>query len=120
MTVRCGFASGRALGTDDRDAQMTGSLAKFSDEALVAGTEESRRAAREDLLRQRRRHLAEGSNWPRLEFADLRFERYYVEHARTGERYRVYRGEIMSATYSPVVAWFVGTDGGPMFLEPAR
>lgn len=96
------------------------SMLGFSDADLVTGDDESRRRAREELRRQQRLRFAENSPWPRLNFADLNFERFYVEHAPTGERYRICRGEAMDTAYSPAVAWFIGTDGGPVFLEPAR
>ena len=91
-----------------------------SDTELVVGDDESRRRAREERRKQQRLHFAETSNWPRIDLADLRFERFVVENTRTGERYRVCRGEAMDANYTPAVAWFIGTDGGPVFLEPAR
>ena len=97
-----------------------GTIGRVHDEELVAGDEQSRRRTREERRKQQRLHFAESSNWPRLNLADLRFERFYVEHTPSGERYRVCRGEAMDATYSPAVAWFIGTDGGPVFLEPAR
>lgn len=67
---------------------------QFTDADLVTGTEESRRRAREELRRQRRLHFAESSSWPRLDLADLRFGRFYVEHTPSGTRYRVVRGEV--------------------------
>lgn len=111
--------------TDDRGEtvnlpQGMSTIGTFQDEELVAGDEESRRRAREERRRQQRLHFAESSNWPRLDLADLRFGRFVVEDTRTAERYRVCRGEVMDAAHSPVTAWFIGTDGGPVFLEPSR
>ena len=99
---------------------MKGTIGRFHDEALVAGDDETRQRAREDRRKQQRLHFAESSNWKRIDLADLQFGRYVVENVRTGERYRVCRGETIDAAYSPAVAWFIGTDGGPVFLEPAR
>lgn len=99
---------------------MNSTIGRFHDEELVTGDEESRQRAREEHRKQQRLHFAENSTWKRIDLADLRFERYLVENARTGERYRVCRGEAMDASYSPAVAWFIGTDGDPVFLEPAR
>ena len=92
----------------------------IADRELYEGDDDTRRRAREELRRQQRLHFAESSTWKRLNLADLRFERFYVEHAPSGERYRIVRGEVMDAHFTPAVAWFVGTDGGPVFLEPAR
>lgn len=91
----------------------------FSDEHLVTGDEESRRRAREELRTRQRLHLAESSSWKRIDLADLRFSRHFVEDTRTGERYRRYRGEVMDAMHTPVVAWAIRPDG-PVFLEPGR
>ncbi len=93
-------------------------LGGFSDEEFVTGDEESRRRAREDMRRQQRLHFAESSNWKRIDLADLRFGRI-VEDTRTGERYRVYRGEVFDAVNLPVIAWYISPEG-PVFLEPSR
>ena len=99
---------------------MSGTFGVFENEALLTGDEESRRRAREDLRRQQRMHFAEGSSWPRLDFADLRFARLHVEHMPSNQRYRIVRGEIADAIYAPAVtAWFI-RDGEVVFLEPAR
>ncbi len=57
--------------------------------ALVADEEERRRRAKEELRRQQRLHLAESSSWPRIDLADLRFDRHSVEDTSTGERFSV-------------------------------
>jgi hypothetical protein len=85
--------------------------------ALVTDDEERRRA-RAELRRQQRQRLAEGSTRRRIDLADLRFERHGVMDLRTGKRYRVYRGEVMDAMHTPVIAWAISPDG-PVFLEPA-
>jgi hypothetical protein len=58
---------------------------------------EKKRRDREELRKRQRLHLAKSSRWPGLDLADLRFERYYVEHMPTGERYRICRREILEA-----------------------
>jgi hypothetical protein len=83
---------------------------------LATGDEELRRA-REELRRRQRQHLAEGSNWKRIDLDALAFGCHGVTDARTGERYRVYRGEVFDAVNVPVVAWFI-RDGQAEFLEP--
>lgn len=90
----------------------------FAGSDLVTGDEESRRRAREDLRHQQRLYVAETSSWPRLDLADLRFERHYVEHVPSGERYRIVRGEVTDALYTPATAWCI-REGDPVFLEPA-
>ena len=92
----------------------------IADRELYEGDDETRHRAREERRKQQRLHFAESPNWPRIDRADLSFGRFVVENTRTGERYRVCRGEAMDASYSPAVAWFIGTDGDPVFLEPAR
>jgi hypothetical protein len=48
---------------------------------------------------------------------DLRFGRYDVEHVQTLERFRIERGEVVHALYTPAVAFYV--DGEEVvFLEP--
>ena len=89
----------------------------FENEELVAGDEESRRRARAELRVQQRERLAEHSTWKRLDLANLRIGRF-VEDTRTGERYRVYRGELDAQTL-PVVAWYISPTG-PVFLEAVR
>ena len=94
-------------------------MMQFADADLVAGTEEPRRRAREDLRRQQRLHFAESSTWPRVDLADLRFGHHLVENKRTGETYRRYQGEMLDAMHTPIVAWSI-TPNGPIFLESAR
>ena len=79
--------------------------------------EEQARRRGEELRSRRRLHFAENSTWPRLDLDDLRFERHHVEHIPTGERYRIVRGEVMDAQFSPATAWYIGSDGGQVFLE---
>ena len=98
---------------------MQGTFGVFENEGLVAGDEQSRRRAREDLRRRRRLHFAESSNWPRLDLADLRFERFHVEHTPTRTRYRIVRGEVMDAQFTPANAWYISPQG-PVFLEALR
>ena len=69
--------------------------------------------------RRQRLHFAENSRWPRLDLADLRLERHWVEHTPTRTRYRIVRGEVMDAQFTPATAWFL-RDGQPVFLEPVR
>lgn len=59
---------------------MTSTIGRFHNEELVIGDEQSRRRAREERRKQQRLHFAESSTWKRLNLADLRFERLYVEH----------------------------------------
>ena len=92
---------------------MIGSIGSFADQGDV----ESRRRAREELRRQQRRHLAEHSNWPRLNLDELRFERRWVVHEPTGKRYRLMRGEV-DGLHTPVTAWAIGRGGETVFLEP--
>ncbi len=61
--------------------------------ALISDEEDRRRRELEELRRRQRMHFAEHSRWPRLDLADLRFERFYIEHAPTRTRYRIVRGE---------------------------
>ena len=86
---------------------------------LFEGDDETRRRAREDLRRQQRLRLAESSNWKRIDLADLEFKRFLVTNARTGETLRIYRGEVLDAMHSPIVAWAIGRDG-PIFFERSR
>ena len=70
----------------------------------------------QELRRRQRLHLAESSSWPRLDLADLDFGRYYVTHTPSGKRYKLVRGEVVDAQFSPAVAWFI-REGEPVFLE---
>ena len=83
---------------------------------LLEDAAERRRREGEELRRRKLLHRAEGSSWRLIPLADLSFGRHFVEDTETGERFRVYRGEV-DATHTPVVAWAVTVDG-PVFLEP--
>ena len=91
---------------------------RFRSTELVVDDAERRRRDREELLKRQRLQLAESSRWPRLDLEALRFERYEVVHMPTSERYRIVRGEILDAQFTPVTAWAITPDG-PLFLEPA-
>ena len=97
---------------------MQSTFGVFDNEELVAGDEESRRRARAELRLQQRQRFAEHSTWKRLDLANLRVGRF-VEDTRTGERYRVYRGELLDAVNLPVIAWYTAPEG-PVFLEAVR
>lgn len=99
---------------------MTQSFGVFENEELVAGDEESRRRARDDLRGRRLLHLAENSRWRRINLDDLRFSPHTIEDCRTGEQFKRYRGELLDAVNLPVVAWYIGSNGEPVFLEAGR
>ena len=79
------------------------------DDPFVTGTEESRRAAREDFRRQQRLHLARQSRWEELDAEELAFGRRHVEHRPTGRKFKVSHG-LLDAIYSPVTAYVVTED----------
>ena len=47
----------------------------------------------------------------------MRFATHTIEDTETGERFKVYRGEVLDAVNLPVTAWAI-TSSGPLFLEP--
>ena len=97
---------------------MQGTFGVFENEASWQVTRRADAESREDLRRQQRQKFAEHSTWKRLDVENLLFGRF-VEDTRTGERYRVYRGELVDAVDLPVIAWYVSPDG-PVFLEAVR
>ena len=78
----------------------------------MTGDEESRRRAREGCALRRRLHFAQNLNCRRIDLKDLKFGRHLVEDTRTGERYRVYRGELLDAADLPISGWFLGPHRG--------
>ena len=87
--------------------------------ALISDEEERRRREVEELRRRQRLYVGERSSWKRLDLASLRVGRF-VEDTRTGERYRVYRGEVLGVVNLPISAWYVGPDEWPVFLQAVR
>lgn len=86
---------------------------------LVVGTDQSRREAREALRREQRVTLARRSPWEEIPRDDLAVERHGVRHVTTGATYRVHRGEVLDATYTPVSAYYL-TGDDVVFLERRR
>ena len=52
-------------------------------------------------------HLAENSNWRRINLDDLRFAGHTIEDTSTGEKFKRYRGELLEAVNLPIIAWAI-------------
>ena len=63
--------------------------------------------------------VAQNLNCRRIDLGDLKIGRRLVEDTRTGDQYRVYRGEVLDAANLPVTAWYIAAEG-PVFLEAVR
>jgi hypothetical protein len=72
---------------------------------------------RADARRHRRIAIAIRAGWIELPRRHLAIERFDgVVDERNGDRYQINRGEI-EADYGPVVAYYIGPNGDPVFVE---
>ena len=84
--------------------------------------EEIERTERTDLetrRRDERLRLAMNGQWPEIPRGRLEFGRHHVADTATGEFFLVHGGDIGAPT-TPIVSYFVDSDGDPVFLEPAN
>lgn len=75
--------------------------------------------SRDDLRRAQRLRVAHTIE--EINRSDLQFHRFdIVHHTRTGDNYKIIRGEIADAKFTPAVAYYHDTTQDVVFLERHR
>jgi hypothetical protein len=57
------------------------------------------------------------AGWPRLEKADLRFGKHFVEHVPSGDLYQPHRGEVENTVYTSASSYYLRESGQIAFLQ---
>ena len=77
-------------------------------------------ATRDALVRAQRLRTAISGPLRELKRSDVTLGRFGMVEHTDGSTYRIVRGEVVDALFSPAVAYFVNANGDVVFLEPQR